>query len=90
MKDGTLHVQNFSVNFCIITVRLGYYKFCARWVPKMFTGKHKKQRMALALTFLKRYHEDGDEFLSHIAQVTGQDCSVCLSNFVTILQILHS
>jgi hypothetical protein len=34
-----------------ITVRLGYHhKFCARWVPKMLTGAHKTQRMALALT----------------------------------------
>jgi hypothetical protein len=24
----------------IITVRLGYHKFCARWVPKMLTGRH--------------------------------------------------
>jgi hypothetical protein len=42
----------------IITVRLGYNKFCARWVPKML----RRQRMASVLTFLERYHEDGDEF----------------------------
>jgi hypothetical protein len=27
----------------IITVRLGYHKFCARWVLKMLTGVHKTQ-----------------------------------------------
>jgi hypothetical protein len=32
----------------IITVRLGYRKFCARWVLKMLTCAHKTQRMALA------------------------------------------
>jgi hypothetical protein len=35
----------------IITVRLGYHKFCARWFPKMLMGAHKTHRMALALTF---------------------------------------
>jgi hypothetical protein len=44
----------------IITVRLGYHKFCARCVPKMLTVAHKTQRMASALTFLERYHKDGD------------------------------
>jgi hypothetical protein len=35
----------------IIRIRLGYHKFCARLVPKMLTGAHKKQRMVPALTF---------------------------------------
>jgi hypothetical protein len=39
----------------------------------MLTGAHKTQRMTSALTFLKRYHEDGDEFLSHVIQVTGDE-----------------
>jgi hypothetical protein len=34
----------------ITTVRVGYHKFCSRWVPKMFTAVHKTQRMASALT----------------------------------------
>jgi hypothetical protein len=29
--------------------------------------------MALALTFLQRYHKDGDKFLNHIAGVTGDE-----------------
>jgi hypothetical protein len=40
-----------TVLYEIITVRLGCYKFCARWVPKMLMSVHKMQRMALALTF---------------------------------------
>jgi hypothetical protein len=35
----------------INTVRLGYHKFCTRWVLKMLIGVHKMQRMASALTF---------------------------------------
>jgi hypothetical protein len=35
----------------IITVRPGYHKFCARWIPKMLKSVHKAQRLAFALTF---------------------------------------
>jgi hypothetical protein len=37
----------------------------------MFTGAHKMQRMALALTFLQRYHKDGNEFLSDTVKGDG-------------------
>jgi hypothetical protein len=37
----------------IIIVRLGYHKFCTRWVLKMLMGVHKMQGMASALTFLE-------------------------------------
>jgi hypothetical protein len=50
----------------IITVRVGYHRYCTRWVPKMLTGAHKMQRMASALTFLERYYKDGDEFINHV------------------------
>jgi hypothetical protein len=50
----------------IITVGLGYHKFCARWVPKMLTGAHKTETMASAFTFLEQDHKDGDEFFNHI------------------------
>jgi hypothetical protein len=55
----------------IVTGRLGYHKFCARWVPKQLIDFHKTQRMGSALTFLQRYWEEGDEFLDRI--VTGGD-----------------
>jgi len=32
----------------------------------MLTEEHKKQRVAFALTFLMRYHKEGDGMLSHI------------------------
>jgi hypothetical protein len=37
----------------IITIRLGYHKFWARWVPKMLAGAYKMQRMASSLTFFR-------------------------------------
>jgi hypothetical protein len=68
----------------IITVRLGYHKFCARWVPKTLTGAHKTQRMASAfVAFLEQYHIDGDECLSHIIQVTGDKTWVSFLNVET-------
>jgi hypothetical protein len=60
VKDGVSQFQNFPVNFNefhallyeIITVRLGYHKFCARWILKMLTVAHKTQRMASAWPLL--------------------------------------
>jgi hypothetical protein len=67
----------------IIIVRLGYHKFCTRWVPKMLTGAHKTQRMASALTFLKRCLKVSHEFLSHIVRVTGDETWVSFANAET-------
>jgi hypothetical protein len=39
----------------------------------MLTDAHKRQRMAYPLTFLEQYHKDGDEYLSHIMGVTGDE-----------------
>ncbi|KAJ4426490.1 hypothetical protein ANN_27304 [Periplaneta americana] len=55
----------------IVTKHLLFKKVCARWVPKNLTPEHKMQRLGAALTFLQRYHEDGDEFLDRI--VTGDE-----------------
>jgi hypothetical protein len=67
-----------TVLYEIITVRLGYHKFCARCVLKMLMGAHKTQRTASALTLLEHYHKDGDEFLNHI--VTGDETWVSFVN----------
>jgi hypothetical protein len=74
-----------TVLYKIITVRLGYRKFCARLVPKMLMGVHKTQRMALALTltFIDQDHKDGNEFVSHIIQVTGDETWVSFVNVET-------
>jgi hypothetical protein len=66
-----------------ITVRLGYLKFRGRLVPKMLMGAHKTQRMSSALTFLERYHKDGDEFLNHIVRVAGDITWVSFVNAET-------
>jgi len=55
----------------IVSSHLSYRKVCARWVPKMLTEEHKKQRVASALTSLMRLHKEGDGTLSHI--VTGDE-----------------
>jgi hypothetical protein len=47
-------ISTFHALFSTDNHRLGYYKFCARLVPKMLTGAHKTQRMASALTLLER------------------------------------
>jgi hypothetical protein len=41
------------------------------------------QRMALALTFLERYHKDGNESLNHILWVTGDEILVSLVSVET-------
>jgi hypothetical protein len=49
-----------------VTEKLGYRKFCARWVPKMLMEDHKTKRMGSALKFLTRYAQEGDEFLDFL------------------------
>jgi hypothetical protein len=43
---------SLPVLYEIMTVSLGYHKFCARWVPKILMSAHKTQRRASTLTFL--------------------------------------
>ena len=69
----SLHFQQISRNhlYKIVTQYLDFQKLCSRWVLKIFSKAHKKKRAASALTFLTRYSEQGDGFLSHI--VTGDE-----------------
>lgn len=60
-----------SALYTIVGGTLQYRKLCARWVPKMLSDHHKTQRMGAALTFLQRYHDEGEDFLSKI--VTGDE-----------------
>lgn len=55
----------------ILTEHLGYSKVCARWVPKMLTEDHKRQRVEAAQQFLDCHEADGDEYLDSI--VTGDE-----------------
>jgi hypothetical protein len=54
-----------------VTGKLVYRKLCPRRVPKMLTDDHKTKRMGSALKFLRRYAQEGDEFLDSI--VTGDE-----------------
>jgi hypothetical protein len=86
-ERGGFTIQNFHVNFrkfhALFSVGLGCHKFCARWVPKMLTDTHKTQRMAWTLTFLERYHEDGNGFLSQIVRVTDDETWLSFVNVET-------
>jgi len=68
ISDLSLHFPQISRTLLYDTVssHLGYRKVCARWVPKMLTEQHKKQRVAYVLKFLMGYHKEGDGMFSHI------------------------
>jgi len=55
----------------IVSDKLEFRKFCARWVPKTLTEEHKLKRQASTLDFLTRNSEEGENFLSHV--VTGNE-----------------
>ena len=50
---------------------LGYTKVRCRWVPRMLTLEKKQKRVESCEELLKRYREDGDQFLLNI--VTGDE-----------------
>lgn len=55
----------------ILTEKLQYRKVCARWVPRMLTEDHKRQRVDSSREFLRRYADEKDNFLDSI--VTGDE-----------------
>ena len=54
---------------------LGYTKVCSQWMPRMLTPEKKQKRVEiceeLLKQLLKRYCEEGDQFLLNI--VTGDE-----------------
>ncbi|GFX59762.1 HTH_48 domain-containing protein [Trichonephila clavipes] len=70
IKELSLSFPQVSLTllFEIVTQKLGYCKFCARWVPKLcdYTDHHKGQQMGAALTFLEAYDRHGDSLLDQI------------------------
>jgi hypothetical protein len=62
----SLHFQQISktVLYDVVTDRLDFRKLCSHWVPKMLSQEHKKKRASSASTFLTRYSDQGDGFLS--------------------------
>jgi len=49
-----------------MTGSLGYPKICAHWVPRLLTEDHKVQRKAITSEMLRRYRDEGDDFLLSI------------------------
>lgn len=43
--------------YTIGTEKIGYHKFCKRWVPKMIIDQHKKRRMCSKRAFLNCYRK---------------------------------
>ncbi|GBM57206.1 Histone-lysine N-methyltransferase SETMAR [Araneus ventricosus] len=82
------HLPNISRTVLYETVagKLGYRKFCARWVPEMLTEIHKTSRMGAALKFLSRYHTGREDFLNRI--VTGDETWVAHVNAETKQQFM--
>lgn len=50
----------------ILTEKLKYRKVCARWVPRMLTEDHKRQRVDSSRAFLQRFAAEQDNFLDSI------------------------
>ena len=50
---------------------LGYTKVCSRWVPRKLTPEKKQKRVEICEELLKRYREEGGQFLLNI--VTGDE-----------------
>jgi len=49
----------------------GYTKVCSRWVPRMLTPEKKQKRVEISEERLKRYREEGDQFVLNI--ITGDE-----------------
>jgi len=45
---------------------LGYTKVCSQWVPRMLTLEKKEKHVEICEELLKRYREEGDQFLLNI------------------------
>ena len=66
---GRLGMSKERVGYIIVL--LGCTKVCSRWVPRMLTPEKKQKRVEICEELLKRYREEGDQFLLNI--VTGDE-----------------
>jgi len=66
---GRLGMSKERVGYIICL--LGYTKVCSRWVPRMLTLEKKQKCVEICEELLKRYREEGDQFLSNT--VTGDE-----------------
>jgi hypothetical protein len=83
VKDSVSQFQNFHLNYhkfhALFSRRLSQLGYAitsfAQDGLNILTGAHKMWRMASALIFLERCHEDGDEFLNHIIIPVREHCN---------------
>jgi len=66
---GRLGMSKERVGYIIDLI--GYTKVCSQWVPHMLTPEKKQKRVEICEELLKRYNEEGDQFLLNI--VTGDE-----------------
>ena len=67
--EGRLGMSKERVGYIIGL--LGYTKFYSLWVPRMLTPENKQNRVEICEELLKRYREEGDQFL--LNTVTGDE-----------------
>ncbi|GFN94370.1 histone-lysine N-methyltransferase SETMAR [Plakobranchus ocellatus] len=62
LKEISLKLDIPKTNFFkIVHDKLGYRKVSARWVPKMLSDEHKRQRVEISQIPLHRCQQEGDE-----------------------------
>ncbi|GFO14945.1 histone-lysine N-methyltransferase SETMAR [Plakobranchus ocellatus] len=62
LKEISLKLDIPKTNvYEIIRDKLGYRKVFARWVPKMLSDEHKRQRVEISQILLHRCQQKGDE-----------------------------
>jgi bifunctional pyridoxal-dependent enzyme with beta-cystathionase and maltose regulon repressor activities len=64
-----------TVLYEIITARLGYHNFLCKMQNVHRCTQNPEN--GFGFNFLEQYHKDGDEFLNHILQVTGDETGLC-------------
>ncbi len=83
------HFPEISWSFlhAIEIEKLSYHKFCAHWLPKLLTNRHKTKRLNSAIDFLSQYQFKKEEFLERI--ITGNEIWVVHVNLETKQQSMH-
>ncbi|GFO37028.1 histone-lysine N-methyltransferase SETMAR [Plakobranchus ocellatus] len=62
LKEISLKVDIPKTNvYEIVHDKLGYRKVSARWVPKMLSDEHERQRVKISQILLHRCQQEGDE-----------------------------
>lgn len=65
-----------STIYGILTEKLQYHKVCARWLPRMLTEDHKRQRVDSSREFFRRYADEKGIFLASIVTSTKPGRSI--------------